>query len=533
MHTLRFSLVAALCAVISCVPNNGSTPLPFEALPPVAAAGQLVYVERSSRAAYILDFATRQPRLRQVEVGADASSLQTRPGHDDAVILSRGVRGDIGIEPEPAQLTVVPMNATLHPRSYTLGSPFNAFEMTSDGRFAFVYYRQQQNLGRLLFNPNEIAIVDLNALPGAGNPVSRTVRSFGDVPEGVIFSPEMTLADGPRNLAVVLSSAYITLIDLNHLDRPEVTVRLTLPGDTRAIEPRQVLFDTENSTLYVRADQSDDVYVLPLIAIPPDERTTGNDFRPTVNQLGVGRLPSDMVLFGEGTARRLLVSSAGTPTASVIDARSNRVTQISLGNRATRILLFNGRSPHDPTQRTRALLFADDSSTSAVSFVDLELIEERRSRNVEPVQLTGPIVASVPVISQNVLLLQHNNVSGAAGLSLLRLDDRTASPIYAEVSLANAAFGIDQQVLWLGSPRSDRVGFIDLNTFHPGEVRLDQPVISLVPLTGDATGHRRVVAVHDGIGGVITVLDGNDPQRATSTSYEGFLFTDLVERGAR
>lgn len=533
MSILRLALVATLGVMGSCAPGPSGTALPFEALPPVAAAGQLVYVERSSRTAYLLDFSTSQPGLRTVAVGADATALQTRPAHDDALVLSRGVRGDIGVVPEAAQLTVIPLNPGLLPRTYILGSPFNAFAVTPDGRYALVYYRQQENLGRLLFNPNELAMVDLDSLPGSANPVSRTVRSFGGVPEGVIFSPQLTLADGPRTLAVVLSSAYVTLIDLNHLDRPEVTVRLALPGDTRAIEPRQVLFDTENATLYVRADQSDDVYVLSLVAVPPEERTTGNDFRPTVNQLGVGRLPSDMALFGEGSARRLLVSSAGTASASVIDAQSNRVTPIPLAGRATRILLFNGRSPHDATQRVRALLFADDGTSSAVSFVDLELIEERRSRNVEPVQLTASIVASVSVSSQNVLLLQHANSPGAAGLSLLRLDDRTASPIYAEVSLASAAFGVDGQTLWLGSPRSDRVAFLDLATFHPGEVRLDKPVVAVIPLAGDSTGRRRVVAIHDGAGGVITVLDGNDPRRETSTGYDGFLFTDLVERGAR
>lgn len=524
----------ALGAFSSCAPQTQPPIEPFEALAPVTAAGQLIYVERSSHAAYLLDLAHTTPSLRTADVGSDATVLVARAAHDEVLVLSRGVRGDVGIDPEAARLTVVPTDRTIAARTFTLGSPFNAVAQTADGRFAFVYYRAQPNLGRLLFNPNEVAIVDLDAAPGAQNPRSRTVRSFGGVPDDVVFSPRFTFADGPRTLAVVLSAAYLTLIDLDHPDRSEITVRLTLPEDTRTIHPRQVLFDTENATLYVRADESDDVYVLPLVAVPPDQRgASGNDFRPTVNQLGVGRQPSDMALFGAGADRRLLVASAGTAEADVIDARSNRVTQVPIASRATHVLLFDARSPSDPTVRPRALLYADDRSANTVSFVDLENLEVRRARNVEPIYLTRTIVASVPVPGQNVVLFQHDNAPGAAGISLLRLDDRTASPIYAEVSLSAASFGVDQQTLWLGTPQTDRVGFIDLTTFHPGEVRVDAPVVTVMPLSGDTSGHRRVIAVHDGIGGSITVIDGNDPRRETAVSYAGFLFTDLVSRGSR
>jgi hypothetical protein len=54
--------------------------------------------------------------------------------------------------------------------------------------------------------------------------VPRTIRSFGSVPAQVVFSPSLNLPDGARTLAVILSQGFVTLLDLDHPTRPEITV---------------------------------------------------------------------------------------------------------------------------------------------------------------------------------------------------------------------------------------------------------------------------------------------------------------------
>src|SRR5947208_2364752 len=125
----RFQTVFAtlgLFAVLSCAPASHTSTEPFAALTPVTAAGQLIYVERSSHAAYLLDLTHTTPTLRTADVGSDATVLVARAAHDEVMVLSRGVRGDIGVDPEAARLTVIPTDHALPPRTFTLGSPFNA-----------------------------------------------------------------------------------------------------------------------------------------------------------------------------------------------------------------------------------------------------------------------------------------------------------------------------------------------------------------------------------------------------------------------
>jgi hypothetical protein len=162
---------------------------------------------------------------RQVAVGTDPVLVQARNDgatpRGEALVLSRGARGDLGVDPEPGSLTAIPSAGAA--RRYALGSPFNALSQTDDGRYAMAYFRPQSASGRLLYNPNEVAVVDLDAPPSSTNPTPRTVRSFGGVPNSVVFSPGIEIGGVSRRFAVVLSDAYVTLLDLDHGTYPYVT----------------------------------------------------------------------------------------------------------------------------------------------------------------------------------------------------------------------------------------------------------------------------------------------------------------------
>lgn len=535
---LRLALAALVTAASpACREPDPALDKTLSTLPPVAAGGSLVYAERSTATAYVLDLASDETRVRTVPIGLDpviatARAFTGTAARSEVLVLSRGSRGEPGVAPTPGSLTAIPVGTSpVAPRVYDIGSPFNALSQTPDGRFAVAYYRPGDTQGRLLYNPNEVAIVDLDAAPSARNPLKRTVRSFGGVPNDVVFSPEMMVNGRARTLAVVLSDAYVTLIDLTHAGRSEITVRLTLPEDARAIRPSQVLFDTEAPALYVRADASDDIYVLrlnPVTAAAP----TDNDFRPTINQLAAGRGPSDMALIGAADARRLLVVSPGSRDARFINAVANTTVTIPLEAAANRILLFTGTSPRDANAALRALLYPTRAISTAVSFLELADLENRRAQNVETLQLNRAIRAALALPERNALMFSHDSVGGGASLSLLDLTRRTASPIFAEVSLEGATFDDDRRTLWVAPPSSLRLGFINLQNFSPGEIRLDAPVTDVIPLTGDTAGRNRVVAIHQGAEGYLSVIDANAPRRETTVSLRGFFFNGLLDRSA-
>ena len=521
----RHRAVALAVALTACADRDPRFALSMATLPPVAAGSALVYVQPALSRATVVDLTQPTPAVRQVAVGDDPVLVRARVTHDEALVLSRGQRGSLGVAPAPASLTAITAAGTA--RRWTLGSPFNALAQNGDGHYAIAYFDRNASAGRLLFNPNEIAVIDLDRTAVAGNPVIRTVRSFGGVPNSVVFSPTMTVGGQPRTLAVVLSDAYVTLIDLTHPERSEVTVRLTLPEDTRAIAPAQVVFDTDNATMYLRADQSNDLYVLRLVTVTP-ESATGNDFRPALNQLAAGMRPADLALFGEPNARKLLVVSPGSRDARVIDTVANTTTVVPLDAVSNRVLLFTGPSPRSATPALRALLYATAGVASAVSFVELTDIESRRSQNVETLQLGRIINQALPLPERGVVMFGHPT-SSIGSLSLLDLGRRTAAPIFSEVALENARFDDDRQAIWVAPQTGERLGFIELTNFRPGEVRLDAPITDVIPVSIGTT--RRVVALHESPDGWITVVDGTDVTREHARSLRGFLLSGLLDEG--
>jgi hypothetical protein len=499
-------------------------------LPPVALDGRVALVETTNARVFLVDPARPEAGARVVAVARGPVVASRRQSKDELLVLSRGERGEPGVAPAPPALTIVPTDPAVAPRVLTLGSRFNALAQSDDGRFLVAHFAADTGAGDTLLNPNEISIMDLNA----GTPaVPRTIRSFGSVPDQVVFSPPLDLPDGARNLAVILSQSFVTLLDLDHPTRPEITVPLTLPDDHRALRPVQVLFERKDPAIYVRADGANDIYSLRLLPLAAAERAPGgNDFTPALSQLAAGTAPADMALFDSAEGPRLLVVSAGSSDAFVIDARTSRSTRIALDEPASRIHLFEGTGPGDPKSRPRALLIGTGLDSRSISFLDLAELELQGRRNLDSRPMGAPALDSLFFPARGLAVVLHRAQPGSAGVSVIDLSQRTVAPILAEVPPSRIAPSADK--IWVGPTSGTRLGFINLITLAPGEVRLDAPITAILPLPKGADGKNRVVVVHgDNPAGSLTVLDGDQPQRATAHALVGFLLQDLLERQDR
>ena len=164
-RSVALSLAVALSA---CADRDPRYDLSMGTLRPVAAGSALVYVQPALARATVVDLTQETPAVRQVAVGDDPVVVSARVAHDEALVLSRGQRGSAGVAPAPASLTAV--TAAGAARRWTLGSPFNALAQNSDGRYVMAYFSNSASAGRLLFNPNEVAIVDLDRAGVRGKP---------------------------------------------------------------------------------------------------------------------------------------------------------------------------------------------------------------------------------------------------------------------------------------------------------------------------------------------------------------------------
>lgn len=535
--TCALALALAATSALGCHDLDGFDQ-PWQTLPPVALDKSVAYVERGSATAYVIDPADPALGARTVAVGKNAALAVQRHRQDQLLVLAQGQRGEAHVPAEDASLTVVPGDSADKPLSIKLGARFNALAQSEDGRFVVCHFVPSvDGHGRpiatsaddVLFNPNLIAVVDLAS--GAPTAAPRTLRSFGSVPLGVTFSPPLTLPGGRvLRLGVALSQGYVTLFDLEASDRAEVTVQLTLQDDRRVLRPAAVLFDqrdaTKEPTIFVRADGSNDIYALRLspVAIGPEQ---SNDWRPVLSLLSAAAAPADMEVFaGPDGGTRLLVVTPGNGEALIVDPATSRTTSLKLGIAASRILLFNEASPAQPTKRPRALLVPLGSSPQ-LGFLDLDQVEDLRTRNLDTRSMGAPASHLVPWFERGLVVVQH---ASATGLSVVDLSQRTIAPLVTSALESVAVRASTSDKLWIVTASRDRLGYLMVPQFQVGDVRLDATARAVLPLGAGRDGKRRVVVDHDHSGGRITVIDADNPSRATARSATGFLYTNLLER---
>ncbi|HET8937620.1 MAG TPA: hypothetical protein VFN67_29455 [Polyangiales bacterium] len=520
MRTIHLSMVLSLCcALVACDDESPVAPLGTPRQP-IVLDEQVVFVDPELKQAFLLDLEASRPKAETVSYNLppQANVGAARLGdHNEALILCSGERESVDTEAAQAALVVIAGDGKR--REYELGTTaFNTLTQSEDGRYA-IAYRVGSTQGRTLDNPNELIVIDLDKDPDADGAVTRkTPAGLGHTLTRVLVSPSMTIADEDRRLLVLLSAAEVSIFDLNHLDRRATIVQLDDRGN---IDPFQVLFSTDQPTLYVRGTGSDNVFMFRFEPYENDEE--GNDFQPSINPLSAGGVPQDMALFGSGSAERLLVLA--NDRALVVDPATSKTEIVPLGVSANRILLFDGRSPHEDRSQKHALLYA--TSENRFVFLDLEVMGDTPSDSVEAIGTEQPIQSLIPLIDgdeKSVVLLQQSLVT------VVDLEMRTLTPISTSTQLTAAVFDSVRKKLWVGQAGSPYIQSLELATGRTGdELRLDASIKSLLPMFK----RDRLLVLHEESLGYVTLVDAEQPDREHALSLRGFFVNQLFDRSDR
>lgn len=491
---------------------------------PVALDSHLLLISGGARKGFLLDVATPTPKAAAtvVELPFGALLAARQNAHDAALVVCTGRRDSLEERAEPSTLAVIESDGTV--RNYELGAtPFDTLVQSADGRYA-VLYRATDKGGRTLQNVNELVVVDLDKPEGDDTAVtSKTPEGLAHAFTRALITTPLSIAGETRQLLVLLSSAEITLFDLNHVDRRGTIVELG-EGEGRMPMPTQVLFGADEPVLYVRGDNANDVFVFRLEARAQEGDL--NDFRPTLNPLGAGNAPRDMALFGPSDAPDVFVVGQSSE-ARAIDPRSGKTQVATLPGPADHIRVFQGISPKDTQMKTRALVYGEKSQTLA--FVDVDGLRERPDRSIESLQITQPVTSVIEINRPDgmvdrpkPLVLTH-----AQGITLLDVEQRSATPIAANGQLEGALYDSKTQRLWVATKADTWVGTLDLVSGETGEVLLDAPVQNLVPFFNVG----KLAIVHNNALGYVTVLDTSEPSRDTAKSLRGFFVNGILDRG--
>ncbi len=528
----------------ACEPTDAVAPGKSDVIGPVALDDRVAWVDPSGETAFLLDPAAADLRPTTAKLGKNAVLAQKRVGANELLVVTRGQRDEVGQTAETARLYLWPADGV--PRAWDLPSRFDQMAQSPDGRFVVLFFSTSAGKvgGETLSDPNQVAVVDLLSNPGPVEPNS--LRSLGGVPQSVVFSPRFRLHASDteeRTLAVFLSGTYVTILDLDHRERGEVSVDLRGSTSQSSFSVAQVLFDvsapvsaTSRPAIYLRGSSSNDVVVVSLGAAEPGTQTTSNDFRVSASLLAAGTGPSDMTLFQSSAGTRLLVVAPGSQELLVIDPATSRTTNIKLSSQsvANRIVTFTDPVENEP----RALLVGlPPLATTALTFVDLKRIDDVLGQALDRHDMVAGASQIMAYPAQGVVLVRHSASGSSTQLSLVDLGTRKVSPISSQgydsltfVPDGGPLSATDR--LWVTRKQDARVGFVMLSSLRTGDVRLDHSVESVLPVK-TVSGTRLLVVDHGGVGGSITILEADNPSRQTARSVQGFLFADYLERGAR
>ncbi|MEO9142713.1 MAG: hypothetical protein ABI332_10585 [Polyangiaceae bacterium] len=493
-------------------------------------------VDDVTHRATLLTAGADQTLSRQtLAVGHNVVNVQMSADKKTLFVLSSGDSPRRSSQDELPALTIIRHDAAGSPfvsQRYTLATPLSSLAIDPQGQWVAAYAGDATRV-TFVQNPNEIVFFDLKALSPQDQPIDRTLRSFGGTPQRLTFSPELQLPSGPRRLLVVETDLDVSILDLDHLHdaapRPEITVRLTNGDTVQSLDPAGVVIDdgdpasNADARIGVRLSNDTNVVTLTLGAIPPDASPPPpNDFVPVINLTDVGGIASDIAFVRTDGGIRLaaLVPNAGK--ATLVDPETSITTDVALPASYQHLSLVTGEVG-TPGNSDVALLYGSSNGTGGVAFWSLGQTSGTPYRSVETVSISGSVsnVLSVPAPNHNLKVLESNGNE----FYVLNLLDKTASPL-STLGAASLVLSDDGQRVWAFAPGTGNLASVSLDTIHPVPVVLSRPITNVYDVAR-ADGGRALLAVHDSGAFGVTVVDGLNPDTATSRVYSGLLLEGL------
>lgn len=532
MWLIGWTLVAiSLVSGAACGGRSDAYEEQLQVSAPIVVGHHLAFLDRTRERVTLVRPFTRE--VTHVDVGRQPSFMLPTPDSARLIVICKGwvatERNETDEQPSMVLIDPAAPDATV---TYDLGSPFDEVAVSPDSRFAVAFFSSTSTPGaeEVFRNPNAVALLDLDA-PDE-DPMQKTVRSFGDVPLGVLFSPPDMApleSDGslgvPRTLAVVFADGYVTFLDMEHPERSEVTVHLTLPDHPQTVIPQEIVFAPEAGTIFLRGIGANDIYAFTLTARTPAS-TTENDFVVSINTLAAGSVPADVGVFNQDGERKILVANQGSENLTIIDALTSEFVNIHIGDPVDRVLLYPAQSP------TVAVIFSQGSARNRIHFLDLQDVESQGGQNHDVLPTNEPVqnIELIPGRDQALVLHDDNR----SVMSVLDLTQRTLSPITADGQLGGYVFTSDGAHLAGFTYTNAQVGLMDLSNLAVRTVPLTHTPTRILALqtiadaTPDAESRAVVVDHGDPAGRLSVIPNPSNPVRTSTYVLSGFLYDGLL-----
>jgi hypothetical protein len=393
----------------------------------------------------------------------------------------------------------------------------------------------------LVENPNELILVDLDR--SDAEPVVKSIRSFGGRPSKFTFTSELAIPDAePRRILIVQTEQDLTLIDLEDLEAPEITVLTPETESSRFSRPDKVVFhDAEEDSdpvLAVSFSNNSSVLLIGLVA--------GNDdhaFLPQINSIiDVGGQPSAIDFVRTDGGLRLAAVVPTARHAALVDPKTTTVDFVPMPASFTGLTRVTGSVADEPSSTDTALLWRESEGRVGIWQLDAAIGAPYNSIETFDISVAVGRVLDVPgpgegACSTDRCFAEYKIVasSGAGDFYLLDLNRRQASLMVTNGKDLALSLSPDGERLW--AFEADGVGFsqVRFTDLHANSLEAEAPIRGVFdvgrPSMGSegGDGARSAIVLHAGGGLAATVFDGTQPDEAVTRFYGGLAYGGITK----
>lgn len=516
-------LLAAVC-LFSCSKSPTSYDADLEMREAVGLTGAVALPDTAlSRLLFLSAKTSDELTVEIAPLGQNVASLVPSADGSKLFALSRGVVPRRSQEDERPRLTVyhgAPSGQQRLTRTFELDDPMERLALDREGRWVAAFGGDAK-----VVNPNELVLFDLAEGEGStGTTQQKSIRSFGGAPEELIFTEELAVPRGaPRRFLIVRTDRDVTLIDLLHLERPEITVQLPLTRSGSSPRPVQIVYDDgdpgdpTDARIAIRLEGTSDIVILDLAESADEER----DFSPLPNIIDVGGTPTAIDFVRTDGGLRLAALVPEKARATLINPETTLAEIVDLPGIFYSMRRITTLVADAPQSGDVALLWG---GTQTIAFWSLGSTSETPYRSVDTAQLSFAVqdVLDVPPPNAHLKVLRGTG----SDIFVLDLNKRQSFPLNTSFVDARVHVSGDGERLWAFQPDSQWFSAVRLEDLHPQALFADANVDGLFDID-TADGERAAVLLHRMNGWDATILDAKTPDSADTRFYPALQLSEL------
>lgn len=456
-----------------------------------------------------------------------ATEPQASANLDRLFLLSSGASTRLHETDERPALTVYSGGTT--PEELAVIELDAAFDtITQDPVGRWVVLSSTSGIG--VRNPNEFTLVDVGEESLSSEEptlINKTIRSFGSTPKRFTFTPELDVpGGGPRRFLVVETDYDIALLDLENLDRPEVTIPVpqsettgsasTLAGVVAHAGEPEVDFD---GRLAVRFTDSKSVLIVGFA------NAADRPYEVTLNLVNLSGPATDADFVTTDGGLRLAALVPSTRQAVLVNLNSTVTTPVSLPGALSQMKVVTEDALDDGVKGDIALLWSQ-SANIGIAFWSLGETSDRAFRSVEGTNLNVAIRRVVDIPGAE---LGHRKLLETASnqFYVLDLETRTTFLMTSDAQSLDLKVSRNGKSAWASALFNNWFSRIDLETLHPETISVERGVTGVWDIeTKD--GQDALLAVHHDFGGSVTAFDANAPDSVQTRHYAGLLLREFA-----